>query len=918
MKKLSTGKTDQIWPDANDYFYPDMGLESLFRTGVFLIDSDHDTIPDTCAYHAEIPNDPYCRKAWELLENRLKRECGNGECVQSRNVIRFTGTNEPSVRQFMHEGYAELRIDGSGDELLSFMQCFVRNYDRYVICASMEEITMHLSDTFACRNYDGEAVYQIKHHDKCILEQEYPVQSELDTVMRLIDEVQYEDYDLIFELAVSKPEEVRLAVKEEIHKRFPNAEVRVLNAYKQGFSWIEETCIPVLKEKHPERIEISFAADGVWKDTDGRVPVWMASKGKDSQEQMELPVRFLQELYPVDDVLAEALRIDRNRITFRLSEEPDITYRLSAYQDDAVVFTDTYTVHTYERYFLDAYPEKGTVHPSTGYFRIRQNGSAVSEQTVRTDRDHIWDVFQEKILPALNDCRINAYENGDRLSRSVIQIGLDETERILPFRQDRIAPADGLMEDLYFTALEYFEQYDLETQRNNGEAGLIIPDVTLRTGSPACSLSVSAAEQVIPYHVQICLEAVSYRDDQLVCRYAAGGVSDDVIENWQRKCNDGKLRISGYLSGKGIFAVNDHEVRICPETAADLDPEEIRIPDAVITPDMLDDIMEQFRHVSGIHVHVVGESYERKPVYAVSFEDKTGSRYEDRIGRCNVLINARHHANEVSSTNAVLQLIRELLCDPEKHRLKERMNLVIIPMENPDGAAVHDLLCRKHPDYKLHMARFNALGREFARDVFVPDTVHTEARAVYRLLREYVFDVIIDEHGVPSHEWEQTFSGYTSPAYRGFWLPRAVLYGYFWYTPEHESGSYRDLTARIEQAVSRNISADKELTGLNKDWKDRFEKYAHAWMPAMFPADYRYDMIHYHIVRPQDDHSFYVTQKYPWLHALYYTSEVPDETVHGNALQQCIRAHLADEYALLEVIQEFINKDCGIDHGTGD
>ena len=499
-----------------------------------------------------------------------------------------------------------------------------------------------------------------------------------------------------------------------------------------------------------------------------------------------------------------------------------------------------------------------------------------------------------------------------------LRVSLDETERILPFRQDRIAPADGLMEDLYFTALEYFEQYDLETQRNNGEAGLIIPDVTLRTGSPACSLSVSAAEQVIPYHVQICLEAVSYRDDQLVCRYAAGGVSDDVIENWQRKCNDGKLRISGYLSGKGIFAVNDHEVRICPETAADLDPEEIRIPDAVITPDMLDDIMEQFRHVSGIHVHVVGESYERKPVYAVSFEDKTGSRYEDRIGRCNVLINARHHANEVSSTNAVLQLIRELLCDPEKHRLKERMNLVIIPMENPDGAAVHDLLCRKHPDYTLHMARFNALGREFARDVFVPDTVHTEARAVYRLLREYVFDVIIDEHGVPSHEWEQTFSGYTSPAYRGFWLPRAVLYGYFWYTPEHENQMYRDLTARIEQAVSMKISADKELAELNNDWKDRFEKYAHAWMPAMFPADYRYDMIHYHIVRPQDDHSFYVTQKYPWLHALYYTSEVPDETVHGNALQQCIRAHLADEYALLEVIQEFINKDCGIDHGTGD
>lgn len=905
MKKLSTGKTDQICPDANDYFYPDMGLESLFRTGVFLIDRDHDTIPDTRAYHAEIPDDPYCRKAWELLENRLKSECGNGESIQSRNVIRFTGTNEPSVRQFMHEGYAELHIDGSGDELLSFMRCFVRDYDRYVLCVSMEEITMHLRDTFSCRNSDGEAVYQIKHQDRCILEQEYPVQSELDTVMRLIDEVQTEDHGLEFELAVSKPEAVRKSVKALIHDRFPNARVRVLNAYKQGLSWIEEVCLPALKEKTISRIVIAFARDGQWKDMDGRVPVRTVSKGADSHAQMELPVRFLQELYPVDDVLAEALQIDRDRITFCLSEEPDITYRLSAYQDDAVVFTDTYTVHTYERYFLDEYTEKGTVHPSTGYFRIRQNGSLVMDQTVRTDRDRIYDVFQEKILPALKVCRMSAHDNGMRLSKAVMKIGLDETERILPFRQDRISPADGLMEDLYFTALEYFEQNDLETGVRCTEAGLILPDVTLRTGRPSCSLSVSAAERVVPYPVQIRLDEVSYKDGRLVYRYTAEGTSDDVIRNWCSLCNGGKLRISEQLNGKGIFAVNGHEVRVCSEQTAYLDPAEIRIPDAVITPDMLDEIMEQFRRVRGIHVRVIGESYEHRPVYAVSFEEKTGSRYEDRISKVNVLINARHHANEVSSTNAVLHLIKELLCDPVKQALIRNMNLVNIPMENPDGAAVHELLSRKHPSYKLHMARFNALGREFARDVFVPDTVHTEARAVYRLMREYVFDAVIDEHGVPSHEWEQTFSGYTSPAYRGFWLPRAVLYGYFWYTPEHENEMYSALTERIEQAVSMKISADKELTELNNDWKDRFEKYAHAWMPAMFPADYRYDMIHYHIVRPQDDHSFYVTQKYPWLHALYYTSEVPDETVHGQALKQCVRAHLADEYALLEVIREF-------------
>ncbi|MBQ1531089.1 MAG: hypothetical protein IIZ57_02990, partial [Solobacterium sp.] len=154
MKKLSTGKTDRGWPEADGYFYRDMGLESLFRTGVFLIDRDHDTIPDTRAYHIEVPDDPYCRKARVLLESRLEQECGGGVCTESRNVIRFTGNNEPSVRQMIHEGYTELRVDGSGEELVSFMQCLVRDYDRYELCASMEEITMHLRDTFSCRNSD--------------------------------------------------------------------------------------------------------------------------------------------------------------------------------------------------------------------------------------------------------------------------------------------------------------------------------------------------------------------------------------------------------------------------------------------------------------------------------------------------------------------------------------------------------------------------------------------------------------------------------------------------------------------------------------------------------------------------------------------------------------------------------------------
>ena len=51
------------------------------------------------------------------------------------------------------------------------------------------------------------------------------------------------------------------------------------------------------------------------------------------------------------------------------------------------------------------------------------------------------------------------------------------------------------------------------------------------------------------------------------------------------------------------------------------------------------------------------------------------------------MINARHHANEVSSTNAAFILIKKLLTEDVYKDLPDKLNLVIVPMENVDGAA---------------------------------------------------------------------------------------------------------------------------------------------------------------------------------------------------------------------------------------
>lgn len=46
------------------------------------------------------------------------------------------------------------------------------------------------------------------------------------------------------------------------------------------------------------------------------------------------------------------------------------------------------------------------------------------------------------------------------------------------------------------------------------------------------------------------------------------------------------------------------------------------------------------------------------------------------------------------------------------------MNVIIIPLANPDGYEIMECLTKEHPKWKHHAARFNAVGLEFAHVKF--------------------------------------------------------------------------------------------------------------------------------------------------------------------------------------------------------
>ncbi|NCB33884.1 MAG: hypothetical protein EOM64_08405, partial [Erysipelotrichia bacterium] len=593
------------------------------------------------------------------------------------------------------------------------------------------------------------------------------------------------------------------------------------------------------------------------------------------------------------------------------------------------IYENHYQVRTYERAYLDSYPEAGLVHPDLSYAVIIQNHKVLLDQTFPTDRDQIWTLFQTETLPHLRTTIMQNHPQGispedqPLFSRLKFSIQISETDRSLHCRQDRISPVDALQEDLYFTALEYFKHLGRELCGTPLDSpGLIEPDIRIAEGNPiysvtleqpvrrkACMESKTGTQDMNILTAECVLTEVSMKERQLVCHYRAEGMTDEYQKHFLQYLKQGTLDLSEVLSDIPQICFNDGpaESLMKPEPVDAVNVDDIDLHESeIIGYDCLETIMQDLKRVTGLRIISLAQSVQHRTVFGAVFthpEKGLVTKARALRDKPSVILDCRHHANEVSSTNSSLTLIRKILTDPEYQSISERMNLVIVPMENPDGAAVHERLAKINPYNKLHVARYNALGREFAYESMKLDTIHTEAHAMFRLYREMLPDVFIDDHGVPSHEWEQPYSGYTSPIFKGFWLPRSILYGYFWIPLDEEYESNQLLCHSIADAVADAVSKDDELMRENQEWQNRFEKYAHAWMPKLFPADYYRGMINYWIGRNQSDQQLYYSHRFPWITTVYYTSEVADETAQNDYLQLCAKTHVLENIAVLKLIE---------------
>ncbi len=705
---------------------------------------------------------------------------------------------------------------------------------------------------------------------------------------------------------ISKPGNVRTKARREIErilraKGYAPAVV-VLNAYKPGLSWMREVVQPALKAiPQLERVRVAFR------------------EFAPDRPALEMKSRWLQELYPGPDLLAAALGLPAERVRLSRRSRLREAYVVTAWdRAGAQIYQAGFTPRVSRLPYLPGHPEQGWVHPCTGGIRLTRSGHVMMDENLPTDRERFWRFFQERILSAIESAMAARLADGGELppafwEEAAIDVRIPETDERLGLGEERIAPLEALHEDLYFVLLDHFRLFAEKHHLPAGsQFGRILPRVSTAApgGKPvavfrarpfaASPTACSAAPDSTARIASIATEAGS-----LVFEVEAGGPAavEAGAEGLRRAARSRGIDVSLDARKNGYIL----------RTARPRPPAAGRRPNPagkVVAAPPLDRLfpmrevehrVRQLAELPHLRAWPAGTSWQGRGIWALEAVLTGGgglvSIARARLLKPTLLVNARHHANEVSSTSAALRLAWELAATPWGRAALKRVNVAIIPVENADGVATLEELQPGCTGHKLHAARYNALGVEWYGDYFLEQPRFPEARVKPRLWRRWLPLLVLDAHGVPSHEWDQPFSGYAPGRFRQFWIPRAFIYAImpFIDQPSHPGyGPARD----ISRVLARAVHADRGIRDLDRELKDRYVRYARLWDPEVFPPTGGPGLT----VLPSEKRLAglnFGVQRFP-VTVSEIVTEVTDEVVSGRLLELCARAHLTAARALLE------------------
>ncbi len=725
-------------------------------------------------------------------------------------------------------------------------------------------------------------------------EKEFPWEG--DEAFHLIEEeiktLQPSAAPLDISVGVSESPEVRNRLKEKIEnllkeKGFSEYGVEVQSSYKQGFFWMREHVIPALKEKDVHHLIIKF------------------SEEREDFSQLKRfysePCRWLQELYPIDEFIAEEIEVPLDRIDFEIKKEPEPTYEVIASDgENNILYSAHFSPRTREAVYIQALPEWGNIKLTTGWARMEQDKKVILDVPLKSDLERFWDYYQGKILQNVYSHILDKTDNEPTFrkqpyfKRLLIEMWFSEPDFRLGLDEELISSLEALHDEIYFDTLDFIrgitevelEEEDIPEDTSRYSApGNILPVIHPSTEGKRGKVKVSfedwqarSPEMILEWQEKGRREntkkfafpeimAKSIRIPSLTYNGMEEQIEKLVAEVEVEKEKDyltliailDSLRI---LQNENIitqtFSYPNLKEMAIKIKHKDWEKEEIfsptikmpekkRMPPGqnlgdvsiptteILSPRMCLDLVSQLGQYDTIRAYIAGKSYENREIPALEIFtplDKYASIPRLITFKPTLFCTGRQHANEVSATNYILKFAELLAKDPGYRKYAKKMNFILHPMENPDGAELAYNLQKLTPFHSLHAGRYTSLGIDVGYQVGAAKPLLPEAKVRKELYNRWLPDIYLNLHGYPSHEWIQQFSNYSPYLFRDYWLPR----GWFAYyralsLPIHEK--WKKAGEDLQAFIIAEINADKDFLASNKKFYDRYYRWATRWQPHM-------------------------------------------------------------------------------------
>ena len=850
-----------------------------------------------------------------------------------------------------------------------------------------------------------------------IIDDQFEVPSEVDRFWSAFDArivAGVEDGEPVrLEARLSEPPEIRAKVAAEARKRLIDAgadpeatTVQVLSAFKQGFSWLRESVAPRLAGREIGEIVIEFLRNDPPEE-------W-------PHQSIHTPLRWLHEIFPIDEILVGDLGLDLKQIRFEMAEEGPI-YRVHATAPDgSTILEDTFDPVWVLRPYVDRFRDYEKVRVTTGWVTATSGADTLAHERIVTDPEWVWDRFQASTLPAIWDYVMDRHDARPRggpdapfFGTLTIDLELSEPDYRLGIDNEIISTMDALHEEFYFGTIEFFSL----TGRNAQGGGLSYPGRIIPVMRPKgdgtagrghitmTGFATSRPTVIVRYETADGTTGERRRDitkvsmdrpslyRAVIAPAADGGASptlprldfslevdseenlrdslvalaseEAVDRSWvsaeqivETMANLGALRDAGlYRDALAYHDVGEMRVRVewdeeedeSPEVEGDsLEVEEDSSHVTAILPDngsptplpVWTDLLPEGWSYQGerivqwetpipppeghemtakmsqafdeAHMYHAGESYLGRQIWAMDLMSPITATHWSRVKattfKPTVIYSAREHANEVSSTSHVLRHAELLLTDSVQRARLEKVNVVIHPFTNPDGAQLAYDLYRITPDYILHAGYLGSLGVGVGGG-FGAFPIYPESTVRGELWDMWFPDIFLNPHGYPSHQVVQLFSEYSGlvrsgrVTERNWGLNKGWFMPGFSYIDDPSFPRHKDAAFKIRDYITAGINSNRDVFEMNQRTYDRYRRYGADFDTEVFRLPMT-DSVMIHMPLRGSPGFGGGGSFSPRITIWSGITEAPDETAYGPWMELVAKAGLSWDQAILDYLYD--------------